>query len=223
MAVPIEVGPFLFKTKKELTAYCREVLGHFAPGERIDDENAEFLHCLLQRHRSYPEKIGGGIAHFTVEENPQWGGKCFWLWRLNGTNSDFSFHECVTQSGPWQEVMSALRRQIVCQVLDFKTAWFSTNPEGVCPLTGEFMTRGSCHVDHVAPLTFLNLAIGFMASKKLTAEQIPISGKGDGQSRLFISDSILANEWEQYHKQNAILRILSPRGNTSIARKQVSA
>ncbi|MER9644734.1 DCL family protein [Mesorhizobium sp. M0239] len=65
-------------------------------GERVDNFDAPELRALLRRHDEEREKVGSGIDHFEVGDAPDdFGGRCFWIIRTDGSRIDFSFKHCL--------------------------------------------------------------------------------------------------------------------------------
>jgi Protein of unknown function (DUF3223) len=87
-----------FPKKGDVIAFFREMLGRYADGERVSDEDARHLLALLKHHTESDAKIGPGIAYFKVDINTQYKitTRSFWIVRPDGQSEDFSFHHCIT-------------------------------------------------------------------------------------------------------------------------------
>lgn len=219
----ILIGDRVFRTKQELTEYCRSVLYSYTPGETLSAAHTEFLLGLIERHREYVQKVGAGVERFTVESDG-WGRFCFWIHRVDGTDTDVSFVECIRSSGTRQDFTAALRHAVADQVIDFRHKHFQqhADPDGFvsCPLTGEKITRLGSHVDHEPPLTFLRIVRDFIAERNLDIEAVAIGGKGDGEMKPVLLDAALKADWSDYHRRRARLRVTSRIGNLSHARRE---
>jgi hypothetical protein len=77
-------------------------------------------------------------------------------------------------------------------------------------ITGERLTAKNSHVDHMRPLTFQRLARDFLASRKLRLEDLRTTKAGNVTT---LTDRDIADAWQQYHRENAKLRIASKRAN----------
>lgn len=65
-------------------------------GQRVSDTDASDLAALIVRHDDHAEKVGSGIAHFSVNAAPDYPGqRCFWITRTDGTRIDVSYQHCL--------------------------------------------------------------------------------------------------------------------------------
>src|SRR5437763_13715872 len=71
--VPIQIGPRLFSSKSEAKSFTRELISRYGDGETISGVDDTFLRDLIAIHHDAAKKIGCGIAHFTVQPDPNWG------------------------------------------------------------------------------------------------------------------------------------------------------
>ncbi len=134
---------------------CREIIGTLENGESVRSDDAEFLLWLLDRHPRAAEKIGQGVAGFTVQSAVM-GTRCFVVHRVDGSSTDFSFHSCITAPDSIALVRRAMRRAISDQTNEFKRASAARGPL-VCAVTGQMLSWNDAHVDH-APPVFVVLA-----------------------------------------------------------------
>ena len=216
------------KTNLKVVEYCRNNNAKI-PIDRIatlpkhtEDFIREFFETLYGR---YDEKIGdGGIAHIFMSRNLDYKNTfCFYVVREDGSFTDISWKECLDPKSEKalcrQLVRQALRSTIVYQILEFKSYAFSQGLEIRCPYTNEILTKENCHVDHVAPKTFESIVQEFFKVNQLTNEDIELSDAKDLSSVREILDLELLAKWQQFHKENCVLRVLSQLGNTSGAKK----
>jgi len=208
------VGGRVFATKKKLEEYCRDLLN--SSRGRIEWDGDAFLRDLIQRHPDASMKIGPGISHFSVQRNPDWGGYGFWLHRVDGSSTDFSYRSCITAPTARQDASEAFRSEVNDQVWEFRDRFFDSAVDPRCPLTGDPVSRDSYHVDHVVGFTVLLQR--FLEARQIRREEVAVEGCGDGRSRLTLVDRALAADWAEYHRRHAELRVVSPRGNLTRAR-----
>lgn len=195
----------VYPTQKALLDECRRQLR--------EGPNYDFLASLIERHPRRDSKVGCGIAGFFIGPDG-YGKSCFWLRRLDGTSTDFSFHECVKASSEKSDFRAAARREIKDQILDFKRNAFPA----VCPYTGEKMTHDNCHVDHVPPMTFARLADEWLMGRPYPETM----GHIDGSTEIRFKDRTLAEQWWNYHRQHAQLRLVSKQANLSTVKKEAN-
>lgn len=131
---PVELATRDFKTQGEATAYFKDMLNRYSPGERVTDEDGLDLAALLERHTEYVEKVGCGIHCFEVMMTEH-GTQCFRIVRNDGTGTDFSYPHCIRGRAPSrkQEVSQAFRRVVrfdftrhvmrFSQIISMRRAW----------------------------------------------------------------------------------------------------
>ncbi|WP_245739652.1 DCL family protein [Thioclava dalianensis] len=62
-------------------------------GDKVTSKDAEILTHLMHMHPEATEKIGPGIESFSVR-TADYGTRCFWVNRVDGTTEKFSFRAC---------------------------------------------------------------------------------------------------------------------------------
>ena len=212
---PVIVGERRFSSKREAGDYVRGTLYRYATGERVSDEDARFLSDLLSLHPEAEQKIGCGVAFFSVEQNE--GSRGFWLTRIDGTRTDWSFLACLTPPTPEAEARAAFRTAIRPQVEEFRTAFLRRTDGPRCPLTGEPLTVGNVHIDHDPPFEYLLDA--FLRERGARLSDVKVKPTSDGSTVTELADSGLASEWAEFHRRTAGLRAVSVKANLSILRR----
>ena len=91
---PLIVGEEQFKTQKTANSFIRELLNRQRLNEPIPEPHHSFLCALISLYPAATEKVGIGIQHFTVE-HAAYGTRCFYLTRVDGSRTDFSYLKCV--------------------------------------------------------------------------------------------------------------------------------
>lgn len=85
-----------FAKAGDATAFFSAMLQSYAIGERITETDAKDLKALMKRHDEEEEKIGSGIAYFSVDPAPDYPDqRCFWITRQDGSRIDISYHHCL--------------------------------------------------------------------------------------------------------------------------------
>lgn len=195
-------------------ARCQQIIATTADGEIVTGEVAEFLAWLLGRHPRAAAKIGCGVAGFTVRRTGL-RTRCFFVVRLDGTSTDFSFRSCISAPAPVTRVRAAMRRAVADQIIEFKHRAVTTGPL-VCAITGVPLTWDRAHVDH-APPVFAALAdewAGLMGGYPAIQLMLP----ADGQAGRALSEPDAAS-WADFHQEHASLRIVSRLANLSLLRR----
>ena len=96
-AQPIEIAGNVFAKKGDALDYLKNMLNSYHPEEKVSEADAYFLTHALENHPDAIEKIGSGINGFFVRR-ADYGTKCFWVERSDGTEEKFSYISCVTAS-----------------------------------------------------------------------------------------------------------------------------
>jgi len=213
---PLSIGRFAFDTQTEAMDFVREVLNAAIWSQPLTGEVHEFALSLLERHPRASQKIGCGVEHFTVD-NDENGSRCFYVHRTNGTRDHFSYLKSLKgQDDVRSLVVGALNRAIDEQIWNFRDRQLQNGPL-ICSYTGQSITKDSYHVDHHNP-TFLELYRAWMTQQSLGFENVEISEGCDNEiGRRMMNPSQIAS-WQQYHRNQARLRMLSPLGNLSAAK-----
>lgn len=217
----IEIAGEVFRTKTAVKERARDVLNRESIGDTVDGEDLSFLAGLLERHPHAAQKIGPGLVAIFVGTPPGWPSqRCFWLRRTDGTETDWSFIECINASSQRAKFLSACRRAVSSQVIAFKFSQSVKDDDWMtCPVTGELITVKASHVDHMAPMTFLALVDRFLQESGIDLETVRLEGIEDQETDDRFADQSLADRWAEFHRQHARLRLVSRRANLSILRK----
>jgi hypothetical protein len=200
--------------KTQAIASCQQIIAATADGEIVTGEATEFLAWLLDRHPRAAAKIGCGVAGFTVHKSGM-GTRCFYVVRLDGTTTEFSFPSCISAPAPVTRVRLAMRRAVADQIIEFKHQAVTTAPL-VCAMTGIRLTWAQAHVDH-APPVFIALAdewAGLMGGYPA----IGLVPPADGQAGRVLGEADAAS-WAEFHRERATLRIVSRLANLSLLRR----
>lgn len=88
-AQPIRLSSMQFDKKGDAVAYLQNMLRGYDVGDRVRADDALILRAALERHPQAATKIGCGITDFSVR-SADYGTKCFWLNRPDGTTQKFS-------------------------------------------------------------------------------------------------------------------------------------
>lgn len=92
-AKPVQVGDLSFASKRDATEFFREILYRYELGDKVSEQDASVLTALLAMHPQSAAKIGAGIEGFSVR-TADFGTRCFWVNRVDGTTEKFSFSQC---------------------------------------------------------------------------------------------------------------------------------
>ncbi|WP_306260428.1 DCL family protein [Pararhizobium sp. IMCC21322] len=93
-AQPVEIGDMKFAKKGDALNYLKSLLNRYSPEERVSAVDEIFLLKALKNHPEVSEKVGAGVAHIFVRR-ADYGTKCFWVRRTDGSEERFSYKSCV--------------------------------------------------------------------------------------------------------------------------------
>jgi hypothetical protein len=209
------IGRFAFATKKQAQADIRAILRGTQPGTSLFGEPLEKLLALLALHPRADQKTGCGVAQIRVEMND--GGPGFWLVRTDGTRTDFSYLKCFSAGAGTKPVQSAFRNAIRPQVDAFRSSCGEPSALMLCPVSGDLITLADAHVDHQPE--FAAILNKFLQDEGVAVPDVSVVGGNDGDTAWRIDDEAFLLRWQEFHKANAGLRLVSRRANLSILRK----
>lgn len=170
----------------------------------------EELITLFSEHPNAIEKRVNDLIDIKIVRNPN-----NYYYEFNIILSDFtinsiSYIQCIdkTQSTNY-DLNQAFRTSIRSQTFDF----FNQSTK-VCVLCG---SKNQCQVDHI--ILFRYLTKDFLTNKDLLT--IPKTfDKNDSHQLIFQEkDKQFSDDWFDYHKNNAVLRILCKKCNLSRSKK----
>jgi hypothetical protein len=208
------VGDKQFYSKEEVRDYCRFLLHKTA---ELTNDDTIFLINLLSMHPAAADKIGVGIEHFEVRIN-RYNQKCFWLIRVDGSETDFSFLKCVHAPTKRQLAYRGMRNAVDDQIIAYRNRIFGRGPV-YCAVTGEHIAHTFyCHIDHAPPWTFKNIAEAFIEIEGSVPECV---GGEDGVVGALLRDTAVSDRWKEFHLARAELRAVTIEANLSLLRRQM--
>jgi len=101
-----------FKTKISKKKKCQELLKL----KEINKEDKLFLFELIKEHPRSELKIGSGIDYIFIKKN-EWGINSFFIKRIDGSETDFSYNQCLLPRTHLQEVKMACRSSIAEEMI----------------------------------------------------------------------------------------------------------
>jgi hypothetical protein len=135
---------------------------------------------------------------------------------LGGIEEKQIFSYRLAINGDWsnEKLFSrACRFTIANRLRDFKKHCFKNRPVK-CALTNEIIEWKECQIDHKAPLTFSVIIKSFIIANKLDLSTIKYGAKNGVE---YFLDEELAQKFDLFHKEMAVLRVLSTKENNKRA------
>lgn len=93
-AKPISFGSLHFAKKGDAAAYLKDMLNRYEVGDKVGADDTRVLMAALALHPEAAVKVGCGIKHFSVR-SADFGTKCFWVNRTDGSTEKFSYASCI--------------------------------------------------------------------------------------------------------------------------------
>ena len=93
-AMPVTFGPMYFERRGDAKAYLKQMLNKYDAGDCVSSDDEIILRAALAHHPDAARKIGCGISSFSVR-SADFGSKCFWVNRTDGTTEKFSISACI--------------------------------------------------------------------------------------------------------------------------------
>ncbi|MFD7913064.1 DUF3223 domain-containing protein [Streptomyces sp. NPDC059752] len=207
-----------FRTQKALRERMRAVMNSYRYDEVVGEADEEFLRDLITRHPHYGEKVGVGVGGFVVVRT-EWNNRGLMLVRIDGSDIDISWEECLKATPHAQQVRGCLRRAVKEQVLAAVAEAFAQGPV-VCAVTGDGIgSPREADVDHCQPV-FEELAASFILEHGGLEAFVIAPDNAAGFSVAELENSALVTDWQEYHRKHANLRVVTKHANRSILRRK---
>jgi hypothetical protein len=215
----IFIGDQEFKTKKALEDYVRAIAARYEDHVPIVNPDHDFLMTFFQTmHETWEEKQGVGVQHFVMRwvYTTQGKSRSIHIVRTDGTVVDISWKRCIEKPSHYADMLDAARFEITSQRNEFSDEFFRGNKSPLCQVTQQPITKQESQVDHAAPMKLKNLADGWLKRKGIVANDIRLEDLGVEKK---FADRTLAEDWQQFHADNAKLRVVLKTVNLSIANR----
>ncbi len=219
------MAEFLYwRSKTAAKAFFSAMLARYEDGVTITQSDSGHLAAILANHPEASDKMGCGIARFYKDKVNKWSS-CFWLERLDGTKTDFSYRHCIDGKAPTleHEFLNACRQAVRDDLMAAKADMLDkigiADRMVQCAVTGEIVPFANAHLDHAAPLTFEVIVKTFLAAHNITPTREDLSSPQDGQWITRFTNRKLEEMFREYHNRMAVLRIVSQQANAQLAAK----
>lgn len=216
LEVPIDIAGERFRTKKALTERVRAVLhGGDAP-RRLDADEETLIGELLKFHPDAPTKVGCGVGHIEIRWNPPYHSRGFWVVRLDGSATDFSYIDAIKADKHTQRerLIDACRFAVRPVLRAFAEEFFAQAQTPTCPILGVPLDPTTAHVDHAPPYTFLRIFESFVLLNGLNVDDVSLTDHStDGVLVPLFKNTSLRDRFVAYHHSVALLRVISPEAN----------
>ncbi|MFN3783960.1 MAG: DUF3223 domain-containing protein [Spirosomataceae bacterium] len=241
MREPIVIGNKSYKYKKDALAYYQNILNSYNFGESVSDEHLDDLIALLDYDFSFYNKeipnqteiieTANNEATLTNEEENdevfiediriakvQYDSKCFEIVYTDFTTCYISYILILSRPkpDPSRDFNRACRNAIQNDMRLVKLKYFQLNSKkGLvrCQETGELHKWVDLVVDHRQPNTFSMIVERFKELKQIDVNKIEYDF--DEGNKILFKDQSLMQDFVNYHKEKANLRIVKKQNNLS--------
>jgi hypothetical protein len=195
-------------TKKEIKDYTCKLIKQIkrTKSMRIQSPEAyEYFKELFKGHPDYPEKTSK-MTDLKIVINPLDRSYMLKIVNSDGTEDDISWNKCIYGERKRSDIYMAMRVAVLDQINKFREAHAH-----VCELCHIRRCEKGFHVDHVNYFEYLQNT--FMGHYETQPTEFDIHESGQKCFRK--EDKEYEKAWQEYHRENAILRILCAPCNLS--------
>jgi len=233
----ITIGDKTFSSKTSAIKFYKEILDKYNFGETLSDEDAKFLIALGFQEEGTPEEVAElaeeivgdfyenddgeyswNLLGVMVDRHPDFRTtKCFYFFGENdeGKYKDIFSYRMAINGAPtnMQAFSRACRFTVHDRIRKFKMQQFKNRPVQ-CVISGEVVEWEECQVDHKSPLTFSVIVKSFIVANNLDISKIEYIYSN---SRENFADKAIAEKFYEFHKNMAVLRIVSTKENLKLS------
>lgn len=192
------LGINTFTSKEAIRKFVSVILHSHRPGDKLHGDEAQIISQLLTWHPDADQKMGIGIDYIFIGKD-DFNGPCFWVKRLDGTQTDFSFRICIYgDPSKYQQFCSACRAAVEDQTSKYYQPGFDTHHTGT---------------------SFAKIVAEFVEFNHLDVENIQLQ-EGDGMMTRRFVDNNLASLFQLHHHQCAQLESIPRDMHKEITRAQ---
>ena len=202
--MPYQLGTQIFRTKPDITKYFQSYHNSHEVGTILEGEHKAVMTDLIKKHPDYDEWDVQGEIEFKIDIDDYRNKK--YLMKNGDEWYSFSYIKCI-KSGTKEtniraNVINASRKAIKGQILEFREQHRQDNLFQ-CDTCCEYFE--TIDVDHdFSQITFQTLLDNFLLDKKKEFKSFKLVKTPNGH----LFNSIDCDEWCEYHKKHAILRLL---------------
>jgi len=179
------------ETKVHKKIRCQEILKRGI----ISNEEKKFIGELLKDHPNYEKKKGMGIEDFFIKKTV-WNNNGFFIKRKDGSETDFSYLQCLNKRDALQKIKMACRSAIKDFVM------IKSNKE---------------YISHHSELSFNTIFNLWFENKEINDLEI-IDGK-DNCMEIVFKDKKISEDFSKFHNSIAKIKEVSKEEHKRIHKK----
>jgi hypothetical protein len=204
------IGAHEFASKAAAHRHLSAMLEVWWKQAEITGTDRDLLEVLIDQHPEAAITKGSGVrAFFVSHAEPK--GRCFWVWRTDGSSEHFSFLQCLNGRTPDRtKLRTACREAAHPSVHAFKVEAFAGGM-ATCAETGALLAWGGAHVDHIEP--FHVIADAWIDGSGVTVTDLAADTPTTYADTF--ADPKVAESFRAHHDRVARLRVVSAFVNLS--------
>lgn len=198
-------------SESKIREKLKEILNRTSENPEVEGDDLEFVIEAFKTARYYEEKTKGmSIVKVVRKKAERYSTLCFYIYREDGTCTDFSYTKMYAKNQDKDDVLNALRQAIDPIISNFRTGfkpdWYD----------GEWLEDvNQADVDHYNK-TFNELAWEWIrANGGIEVLIKKVNKTEDGSTITFFIDKRLNESFRVFHDQNTNLRFLPKSKNRS--------
>ncbi|AGJ59506.1 MULTISPECIES: DCL family protein [Streptomyces] len=205
------IGQREYPTKGAAGDAVRAIRDRYNVGETVDQlEDQRLLRDLIDLHKEAAEKIGCGIASFVIDRPMRGQHSGFKIVRTDGSEIDFSYLSCLSPPNHRQQVLAAMRGEVVDTISSYFALRAATNTL-TSDLSGAELDANDPHVSYFQGPPFVEIGTQFAAAAD-GWDAIKLNSSATAGYAKF-DDRDLAERWHEHHKEHAVLGLLTAQEN----------
>lgn len=227
MRKPLKIGEKEYKFKKEALIHYKNILNSYAFEELLNEKDFTDILDLLDYDFSFDNEKNKTRIYDTIDYSKithvkiskvQFNTKCFELLLNDSTSKQFSYTYIINRPKITADSTFniACRNTINKDLNLVKRKYFEThyiNGSVKCQETGELSNWDDLVVDHRQPNTFSIIVDRFKEVTKINLDKIEYFT--DDNNFLLFKNEELSEQFRDYHKEKATLRIVKKECNSS--------
>ncbi|MGC4966293.1 DCL family protein [Streptomyces globisporus] len=159
------------------------------------------LRDLIELHPDAAEKIGCGIDAFVIDRPMLGKHSGFKMVRTDGMEIDFSFLTCLSPPNHRQQVLAAMRGEVLNTVSSYFASRAATNTL-TSDMSGTPLDENDPHVSYFQGPSFLEIATQF-ADHNGGWDSVELNSASEAGYAKF-KDREMAGRWHEHHQERAV-------------------
>ena len=216
----VEFNGIQFVSKAAVEFHVRDILNRHTPMQPLTGDDLRFVVAVLDKHPNREVIVDCGVRRIVVQHlRDKYDSRRFLVIRTDGSVRDFSWRVVLSPKTAHRRLMGACRFAVRPQIRDFRTRAFAGVPSLICEVSGKPITEADSDVDHIPPRTFERLVIAWLSTVGLEPDGVSFVPMVGYEQPDRWEDNFLEENWREYHRTHAHLRVIHPWANRSIVRK----